>query len=325
MPPIRRPRPGERDRRRRRVDVHGDRRRRVGVAGGVGDDRLQLVRAGAEAGRVPGRLVGSGRVGRDVRPRARRNAPLERDRGDAGAVSVPFAASATSGPPTVDPVVGWVIEPAGAVLSTRTVTVALVPAVARAVGRDGAQVVAAVDERRRRPREVERRRAERADVRPGARAGGAALVGDRGGVGRGRTPRSTRPAAALGAPVSVTVGASLSAANLRTAEVVSLPATSVATTRRSTGPSGAVRESQAVVQGEAVSVATVAKLAEPAVLTWNSTEATPEVASEALAERLTVPETRRAGGGRGDGRVGRGVVDRLAGQARRRRVAGVRR
>src|SRR4051794_4124366 len=91
----------------------------------------------------------------------------------------------------------------------------------------------------------------------------------------------------LGA-LSVTTGLVRSSVKVTTGEYVGpFPATSVAPTRTSTGPSGVPGAGlQAPVNGAPfVSASTVVNDEAPVGFTWNATEATPDVTSEALAAR----------------------------------------
>src|SRR3954452_11358111 len=104
----------------------------------------------------------------------------------------------------------------------------------------------------------------------------------------------------LGA-LSVTTGLVRSSVKVTTAEYVGpFPATSIAATRTSTGPSGVPGAGlQAPVNGAPfVSASTVVNDDAPVGFTSNATEATPEVTSEALAakEMLDPPTFAAAAG-----------------------------
>src|SRR6478736_10016220 len=91
--------------------------------------------------------------------------------------------------------------------------------------------------------------------------------------------------------VSATAGFVRSRVKVTTGEYVGpLPATSVTATRTSTGPSGIPGAGlQTPVNGAPfVSASTVVNDEAPVGLTWNATEATPEVASVAVAASAIV-------------------------------------
>ena len=88
---------------------------REDVAGAVGDHGPDVVAAGRERGRVPGRAERRARRVGDLRERpAARRPDLVADGGDAGAaVGVAAELSVTLEPPTVAPAPGAVSEPEG--------------------------------------------------------------------------------------------------------------------------------------------------------------------------------------------------------------------